>query len=352
MNMYTTHPTNNLNRWTWLAAAIVAVTVMMPFAALSQTPAPVNLGSAANFAILSAAAITNIPTSAITGDVGLSPAAGSGITGLSAAEVTGTIFTVDATGPTGSVEAAAKLLSAKEDLTIAFNDAAGRTPIPTGSFLNPGAGNIGGMTLAAGLYKFTSSASIIGSDVTLTGSAADVWIFQIGSTLIIDNGLKVNLTGGAQATNIFWQVGSSATLGTTSVLAGTIMADQSITINAGARLDGRALAKIAAVTLSSNTITKPSEPTALKKDTATQRFALFQSFQNQSIGFSIPSDGRVSVRIINSLGKEVAMLFNGEAKAEKYHQVQFNTRRMVNGFYCSKLEFNGTVILKKMILVK
>ena len=223
--------------------SIVATAVMMVHAiAVSQTQTPVNLGSTANFAVLAGSLVSNIPTSAVTGDIGLSPAAGSGITGFGVAEVTGKIYTVDATGPVGSTIAAALLTAAKGDLTIAYNNAAGRTPIPTGTFLNPGSGNIGGLSLVPGLYKFTSGASITGSDVTLTGSATDVWIFQIAAALNVGTGIKVILAGGAKAANIFWQVGTSATLGTTSVFKGTIMADQSISLGTGASLEGRALA--------------------------------------------------------------------------------------------------------------
>ena len=238
--------------------AMLTLALMAPIVAVSQVPAPVNLRSTANFAVLAGSLVSDIPTSAVTGDVGLSPAAGSNITGFGGTEVTGTIYTVDASGPAGSVPAATRLTTAKGDLTTAFNDAAGRTPIPTGPFLNPGSGNMGGLTLVAGLYKFTSDALITGSDLTLTGSATDVWIFQIASALNVGNGIHVVLAGGAQPSNIFWQVGTSATLGTTCIFKGTIMADQSISMNTGAVLDGRALARIAAVTLASNAITRPT----------------------------------------------------------------------------------------------
>jgi hypothetical protein len=136
----------------------------------------------------------------------------------------------------------ARLTAAKGDLTIAYNDAAGRTPVPTGDFLNPNSGNIGGLNLVPGLYKFDTTALITGSDVTLTGGPDDVWIFQIGTDLQVGSGIAVILAGGAQARNIFWQVGTSATLDTGSSFKGTILADQSITMNTTSSMEGRALA--------------------------------------------------------------------------------------------------------------
>jgi len=240
-----------LNGEGWIAGLAVAALFLHPESTSGQTP--VNLLSNNRFAILAATEITDVPTSAITGDVGLSPAARSYITGLMAPEVTGSIF---AASDGGAV--AVMLTQADSDLTTAYNDAAGRMPVPTGAFLNPGAGNMGGMTLTdGGLYKFTGAALISGSDLTLTGTGSSVWIFQIASTLTVENGIQVVLAGGAQAANIFWQVGSSAMLGSTSVCQGNILAQDEITFSTGATLNGRALSETA-VTLESTTITVPT----------------------------------------------------------------------------------------------
>jgi uncharacterized protein (TIGR03437 family) len=144
-------------------------------------------------------------------------------------------------------------------LTTAFNDAAGRTVGPVTV-----AGNLGGQTLAPGLYKSISSLAISSGNLTLDaqGDANAVFIFQMASTLTTTAGLQVILAGGAQAANIFWQVGSSATLGTNSIFKGTIMADQSITLTTGATLDGRALARIGGVSLQANAVTKPTASTS------------------------------------------------------------------------------------------
>ncbi|MFH1320934.1 MAG: ice-binding family protein [Bacteroidota bacterium] len=217
--------------------------------------AAVNLQSSADYAILAGSLISNVPTSAVTGNIGLSPAAGSYISGFGEEEITGIVYTVDASGPAGSVPNAVGLTAAKGDLTTAYNDAAGRTS--TDMVLL--AGNIGGLTLTPGLYKSSGSLEISSGDLTFdaVGNANAVFIVQIASTLITTSGRKVILSGGALASNIFWQVGTSATLGTTSVFKGTIMADQSISLNTGATIEGRLLARIAAVTIEGSTVVKP-----------------------------------------------------------------------------------------------
>ena len=166
-------------------------------------------------------------------------------------------FAVDA-GPglvNGAIHAGdSAAAQAQLDLTTAYNDAAGRT---VGAVTV--AGNLGGLTSTPGLYKSTSSLEISSGDLTLDaqGNANAVFIFQIASTLTTTAGRQVILSGGAKAANIIWQVGSSATLGTTSVFKGTILADQSITLATGATLDGRALARSATVTLEANVVTAP-----------------------------------------------------------------------------------------------
>ena len=224
-------------------------------------PAPVALGLTNTFAVLAGYAVTNIPTSAIKGDVGISPAAESFITGFAQTDATGYATSPQVTGKLYAADMAvptpAMLTQAKGDLTIAYNDAAGRTPVPTGTFLNPGAGDLAGLNLVPGLYKFTGEAKA-STDFTLTGGANDVWVFQIASTLTISNGVHVTLAGGAKAENIFWKVGTQATLGTTVIFHGTIMADASITMETGATLNGRALAFTGTIALDQSIITIPA----------------------------------------------------------------------------------------------
>lgn len=347
-----------LQRRLKMLTALLTAAVIIPGIVLSQPQLPIDLGSTNNFAILAGASVSNVPISSVTGNVGLSPAAGSGITGFGAMEITGIVYTVDVTGPAGSTMAPEMLTTAKGDLTTAYNDAAGRTPVPSGSFLDPGTGNIGGLTLIPGLYKFTSTASITGSNVTLSGTATDVWIFQIATALDVGNGIQVILTGGAKAANIFWQVGTSATLGSTSVFKGTIMADQSISLNTGAVVEGRLLASSASVTLASSTVTLPAGTTGVDQIVAAPYdFALLQNYPNPfnpatSIAFTVPSNGRATLKIFNTLGQEVATLFDGPAEAGIYNHVQFNASEYASGLFVTRLEFHGSVQTMKMMLLK
>ena len=232
---------------------VLAVAVMAPTLTLAAGPAPLDLRSATRFTILAGTAISSTGDGTINGNVGLSPATGAAITGLSTGQVSGTLYTVDAAGPAGAAVDPGLLTTAKVDLATAYDDAAGRS---AGRITV--SGNIGGQTLIPGLYGSASSLEITG-DLTLDagGDANAVWIFQMGSTLTTAAGgagdphSRVILTGGAQANNVFWQVGSSATLGTYSIFKGTLLAAVSITMDTGSTPDGRALAQAGAVTFNS-----------------------------------------------------------------------------------------------------
>jgi len=212
----------------------------------------VDLGIAGEFVILSKTGITDVYKSTITGDIGTSPITGAAIL-VSCAEVTGTIFTVDAAGPLPCrVTNASRLTTSVGDMQTAYTDAAGRS---NPDFLNLGAGNIGGKTLTPGLYKWTS-ALIIPTDITISGSSTDVWIFQIAGTLNVSSAVRITLAGGAQAKNIFWQTSGAVTLGTTSHFEGTILGQTGINLLTGASVNGRLLAQTA-VTLQMNAVTQP-----------------------------------------------------------------------------------------------
>jgi hypothetical protein len=208
--------------------------------AMAATPV-VNLGTTSTFAVLAGSAITNTGSTVIHGDIGISP--GTSITGFPPG--------IQSSGTTHDADGVA--LGAENALITASGDAAGRTPFTTVT------ADLGGSTLVAGVYRSTSSMGLTGT-VTLNGAgdSNSVFIFQAASTLTTASSSTIALENGAQACNVFWQVGSSATLGTTTNFAGTILATTSITLNTGATVNGRALAIGGAVTMDDNTITVPT----------------------------------------------------------------------------------------------
>jgi hypothetical protein len=218
-------------------------------------PAPVALGTAGTYVLLSKSATSNVPTSAITGNIGLSPAAASFITGFAlnlpvggafstSTQVTGNIYAADYAVPTP-----VNLTTAVGDMLTAYADAAGR---PTPDHTELAAGNIGGLTLPAGLYKWSNTVTIP-SNVTLSGGPNDVWIFQIAGGVTQASGARVVLTGGALAQNVFWQVAGIVSIGTTAHMEGEVMSQTAITLKTGASANGRLLAQTA-VTLAGNAI--------------------------------------------------------------------------------------------------
>jgi hypothetical protein len=227
-------------------------------------PAPVSLGSGAelgaagSYVILAKTGISNVTGSTVTGDMGLSPAAASFITGFSltadgtnvfsrSSSVFGKVYAADYAVPSPS-----NLTTSIGSMETAYTDAAGRT-LP--DFNELATGNLGGLTLVPGLYKWTSSVTIP-TDVTIAGGANDVWIFQTSGNLTVAAAKNIVLSGGAQAKNIFWQVAGQATLGSTSHFEGIILSKTAITLQTGASMKGRALAQTQ-VALDNNAITAP-----------------------------------------------------------------------------------------------
>ena len=218
---------------------------------------PVDLGTAANFVILAKTGVSTVPMSAVTGNIGVSPAAATYITGFSmtadstnvfsrSAQVTGKLYAADYAVPSPS-----NMTTAVSDMQTAFTDASGRAP----DFTELYAGDIGGQTLFAGVYKW-GTGLLIPTDVTLSGSPTDVWIFEIASDLTVSNGVQVTLIGGALPKNIFWQVSGAVNLGTTAHLEGVVLSQTAIALQTGATVNGRLLAQTA-VTLDGNTVVEP-----------------------------------------------------------------------------------------------
>jgi uncharacterized protein (TIGR03437 family) len=230
------------------------IAAIVPASMLAQQ-APVNLGTAGNYTILSETGITDVSPSVIVGNVASSPITGAAIH-LSCTEVVGTISAVDAAGPAPcALQVPVLLTPAIGDMMTAYTNAAGRT-IP--NFTEFGAGNISGLTLLPGLYKWSTGVFSDSRGFTLSGGPNAVWIFQIAGDLNLASGAQMNLIGGAQANNVFWQLAgpTGATLGTTSRTYGSILSSKQVIMLTGATLIGRAYA-FTQVTLQMNSITSP-----------------------------------------------------------------------------------------------
>ena len=218
---------------------------------------PINLATSGDFALLSQAGVSTVPASAVTGDIGVSPAAATYITGFSltmdvsntystSTQVTGSVFAADYTPPSPT-----KMTTAISDMQTAFTATGARAP----DFTELGAGDISGRTLVAGVYNW-STGLLIASDITLHGSATDVWIFQVAQNLTVSNGVQIHMAGGALPQNVFWGVSGAVDLGTTSHFEGNVLTATAAAMHTGASINGRLLAQTA-ITLESSTVVKP-----------------------------------------------------------------------------------------------
>ncbi|MEV6873243.1 ice-binding family protein [Amycolatopsis sp. NPDC051128] len=303
----------------------VLIGVVGPPSANAATQ-PVLLGTAADFGVLAASTVTNTGPTTVNGDLGLSP--GTSVTGFPPGQVNGAVHIADAIA-----------LRAKEDLAAAYDDAAAR---PTSSTV---AVELGGTTKTPGVYD--SAAGTFGITGTLTldaqGDPNAVFIFKAASTLITASASSVDLVNGARSANVFWKVGSSATLGTYSILRGTIMALASITVTTGVAVDGRTLARTAAVTLDSDTITRPavvSQPVGTTTSLATSvnpahvgQPVTFTATVVESIGAAIPT-GLVAFTDRSRLLGVIALDSTGHAT--------FTTSALIAGLHPIKAIYVGS----------
>jgi hypothetical protein len=240
LNISGSHYWRTLSGWIAAVVLIAGAAVALTTARAHAVASPVPLGTASSFAVLGGQSVTNTGPSVITGDLGVSP--GTSVTGFPPGVVNGTIHSADAVA-----------LQAQSDLTTAYNAAASQAK--DASLTSPG--DLGGLTLVPGVYNASSSIGLTGT-LTLDagGDPNAVWVFQVGSTLTTATASRVRLINGASPCNVFWQIGSSATLGTSSTFVGNILALTSITVTTGTTIDGRALARNGSVTLDTNTITR------------------------------------------------------------------------------------------------
>jgi Ice-binding-like len=236
-------------------SVVSAGLMVLALPAFAQAATAVDLGSAINYIILTKAGVSTTGTTHVQGFIGVSPIAATAITGFglkrvaptysTSSLVTGKIFAANYAAPIPG-----HLTVAIGNMLTAYNDAAGRK---NPNAIQLGAGNIGGLTIKPGLYKWSSNVNI-GSNVTLSGTENGIWIFQIAGTLNVAAAKRVVLAGGALDKNIYWQVAGATTLGTTAVLHGTVLDKTKIVLKTGAKLYGRALAQTA-VTLDASLVT-------------------------------------------------------------------------------------------------
>lgn len=362
MSIYKIYSTSILSRCRSILGIILIIVFMTPTVAVPQSsPKPVNLGTSGDFVILTKTGITTTGTTQITGDLGVSPTAATSITGFgliidpsnifsTSSLVSGKIYAADYTAPTP-----AKMTAAIGDMETAYTDAAGRI-LPDYSELYTG--NLTGHTLTPGLYKWSTNVVVSAGGVTISGSANDVWIFQISQNLELGNSAIVTLINGAQASNIIWQVAGQVTLGTTAEMMGIILCKTQILMSTGAALNGRALAQTA-VTLDANNVTSPII-TVVENELLPRKYALLQNYPNPfnpstRIQYSIEKAAQVSLKVYNLLGLEVATLVNVHQEAGNY-SVSFNANNLTHGYssgvYFYRLEAGSFVSTKKLILMK
>jgi hypothetical protein len=309
-----------------LACTTTGVVGVLEPSSADAAPAAISLGTAADFAVLAGSTITNTGPPAITGDVGLSP--GTAITGMPPGQVNGTIHAADAVAA-----------QAKSDLDAAYDDAAARPATATIPV------ELGGTTRTPGVYESPAGTFGITGTVTLDaqGSANAVFIFKAASTLITASASSVNLINGARASNVFWQVGSSATLGTYSILRGNVMALASITVTTGVTIDGRVMARTAAVTLDTDTISRPTGvqlpvatttilATAINPTTLMQP-AVFTATVSAATGSAIPTGPVVFADGPTLLG---VVTLDGTGRAV------FTTTALTQGLHLIRAAYLGT----------
>jgi len=356
-----TNSKSTLCRLLSIFGMFLIITLMIPSTTKSQSSkAPVFLGTAGDFVILGKTGITTTGTTNVTGDIGISPEAASSMTGFglimdisntfsTSSLVTGKIYAADYTTPTPT-----KMTTAIGDMETAYTNAAGRT---SPDFTELYSGDLTGQTLTPGLYKWSSGVQLHAPGAVISGSASDIWIFQIAQDLELTSGAEFTLSGGAQASNIFWQVAGQVTLGTTAVMKGIILCQTQIVMSTGASLTGRALAQTA-VTLDANSVSAPVLITSVGTDGQQMpaQYTLRQNFPNPfnpstTIQYGVPEKSMVTVTIYNQLGQQIAMPVNG-IKEAGYYNVEWNASKMTSGVYFYELKTDNYRDVKKLLLLK
>ncbi|MDO9578942.1 MAG: ice-binding family protein [Candidatus Cloacimonadales bacterium] len=330
-------------------------------------PATVNLGTSENYVILAKTVVSTTGTTAIVGNIGVSPAAATYITGFglimdpsgtfsTSSLVTGRIYAADYTPPTP-----ANLTTAISDMEAAYTDAAGR---PDPDFTELYAGDLTGQTLIPALYKWSTGVLISAAGVTISGNPDDVWLFQISGNLTVANGAIITLNGGAQPQNIFWQVAGETTIGTTAQFKGIILCQTLISMDTYATVNGRLLAQ-SATTSDGNSVVEPNAVVSAFEEEipyAGSENTLISNYPNPfnpttNIRFDIKDNESSTLTIFNLKGQKVRTLINAQLAAGQ-HSVTWdgtddNGNQVTSGIYLYKLKTDGRYsCTRKMILLK
>lgn len=315
----------------------VCLVALVPGSIWATTP--VNLGTAYSFAVLAGSTITNTGPTILYGDLGLSP--GTAVTGFPPGLVIGAQYIADPVA-----------LQAKVDLVTAYDDAAGRGPSTT---IPP---ELGGSVLVPGVYNSATGAFGITGTLTLDAlnDANAVFVFQMESTLITATGSDVVFVNRAQACNVYWQVGSSATLGTNSNFLGTILALTSISLTTGATMEGRVLARNGAVTFDSNLVTMAICEETVGADDVPTSMELAPAYPNPfnpstTIEFTLEQTDQVRLLVHNMRGQQVAVLVDGLV-ARGNHVVDFQAANLPSGIYTYTLMAGDVQRTKSFTLLK
>jgi len=334
----------------------VGLILVLPVSAFAQLgPATVNLGTAENYVVLAKTGISSVPTTSITGDIAVSPAAASYITGFSlifetgyatSPQVTGRVYAADMADPTPS-----NLTTAVSNMEAAFTDAAGR---PDPDFVELYDGNIGNRTLTPGLYKWSGTVTAP-NDFVIAGGSDDTWIFQIAGDLLLSSSVSVTLTGGARAQNIFWQISGGVSAGTNSHLEGIVLSMTAITLQTGASLNGRALSQTA-VTFDQNTVVEPAFAVSSEEGALPGTMTLSGNYPNPfasatRIGFSLTESTPVHLAVYDVMGREVAVLVSELSEAGA-HEVTWDATSAASGVYVYRLSANDQVRTGRLTVLR
>ncbi len=321
-------------------------------------PASVNLGSANNYVILACTAVTTTGVTSVTGNIGLSPAAASYITGFglimdpsgtysTSSLVTGNIYAANYTDPTPS-----NLTTAISCVETAYTDAAGRQ---NPDYAEIYAGDLTGQTLIPGLYNWSTPVLISAGGLTFAGGPNDVWILQIAQDLTVANGAIITLTGGAQPQNIFWQVAGQTVLGTTVQFKGVVLCQTLISLNTSATVNGRLYA-LTAVTLNSNSVVQSSLINSIHHEEiplTSGKSSLDTNYPNPfnpstTISFNIAQGEKGNLTIYNFKGQSVLQKIYNQGN----HNFVWNAQGLASGVYLARLKTNTQNLSIKMILIK